>query len=130
LDGVGIWVIGDTGTLTVAQPAKTRRISTVSNWLSFLPVDELRVLLKTNGLKQGGAREDLTTRATLIAVATVRSFVLSYFKRRHERIEAIVSRRSRVIPARQHTLASADERLREFLLRAPANVAAIPRKKS
>jgi hypothetical protein len=129
-DGVGIWVMGDTGTVTLAKPTSSRRISTVLNWLSFLPVDELRLLLKSAGRKKNGTRADLIARANLLAVAAVRSFVLSYFKRRHERIKAIVSRRARLVSTRQQTFAGAEERLREFLLRAPANVAAIPRKKS
>lgn len=89
-DGVGIWVLSESGSFKVLKRAKTYKQVAHHSWLSFLPVDELRNLLATHGLQRSGTRETLTIRATGIARTHVRQYVLDFFKNKREaRIEKI-----------------------------------------
>lgn len=97
-DGVGVWVLAVDGSLKVLRKAKTHKQESHESWLSFLPVDELRVLLAAHGLKRTGTRDVLVTRASDIAIKNVRQYVLDFFKSRREqriaKINAVKSSRT------------------------------------
>lgn len=87
--GVGIWIIDAKGKLT---KHKRGRLGTIpkEKWLSFLPVDILRKLLKENNLRGVGDRGQLikSVRDNLDE-KLIRHFVLEYMKVRHLRIDRI-----------------------------------------
>lgn len=94
-EGVGIWALSEDGAVKVIRKAKTKKQNSHESWLSFLPVDELRLLLAQHRLQRTGDRDILVTRATAIHIKSVRQHVLDYFKNRREsRISGIIARRA------------------------------------
>lgn len=83
---IGIWSISDDGQLKSVRSAKVLPQTSTSSWLSFLPVDELRNLLRERRLPRAGRRCDLAEQAKQLPLKDVRSYVLSYLKRREDRI--------------------------------------------
>lgn len=89
-DGVGVWILLESGSFKVVKRAKTLKQVSHNSWLSFLPVDELRNLLAKHELQRSGTREALTIRASSIALTNVRQYVLDFFKNKREaRIQKI-----------------------------------------
>lgn len=127
--GVGIWSVDRTGEMLVVRRAMGQQQKSKKNWLSFVPVDELRLFLRAQGLKATGTRADMLESVAKVSLRQVREFVLSYLKRRELRIAAIKEKRIR---ARSSRLVEKTEekRLTEYLaqLAAPA-LKATPRRK-
>lgn len=124
---VGVWAVDERGQVNVVRRAKSRRILSRSSWLSFVPVDELRVLIKASGQKAIGTRQELMERAQFLPLRYVREYVLSYLKRRDKRIRDIVSRRAATQSNSAGLKFDVEERVRAFLANG-AHVKAIPRK--
>jgi len=80
---VGVLRVAANGEIRSVRPALTVQGHTAREWVTFLPVDELRALLRSTGLPVSGSRDILLTRADGLA----------YLKRRDERIAAIAARR-------------------------------------
>lgn len=88
-DGVGVWEVSDDGTLRIVRRARARSLPSKENWVSFLPVDELRTLLRMNELRAVGPRDELVQEIGSLSLKAVREYVLSYMKRREQRIHNI-----------------------------------------
>lgn len=84
---IGIWSVKKNGQLSVIRSAKSCQLPSIHHWLSFLPVDELKCLLKQQGLPTTGNRDKLLQTATFLSTRTARSYVLDFLKRREQRIE-------------------------------------------
>lgn len=110
---VGIWQIdGDGSIAIVRRPARKKSIARTI-WLSFLPVDEVRAILRQHELPVGGSRAELLARCADIRVETLRDFVLAYLKRRHLRVEQ--ARAARGIARPERVELATDARLKDFL---------------
>lgn len=104
-DGVGVWVLTADGIIKIQRRAKTYKQTSHQSWLSFLPVDEIRNLLATQGIHRSGTRDVLVARATVIDIKLVRQYVLDFFKnRREERIAKIVASKSERLHAKKPLL--------------------------
>ena len=126
---VGVLRVASNGTIRSVRPALTVRGHTAREWLTFLPVDELRNLLRLRGLPVSGSRDVLLTRSDAIEVGKIRAFVLAYLKRRDERIAAIAARRP---AAHRRTVGSSNanympDQVGAFLSSLPASTTATPR---
>lgn len=87
-EGVGIWALKRGGELHVIKRARSIPQKSRESWLSFLSVDELRLLMRSCDLTSTGDRQKLLNQANSIPLKKIRSHVLSYFKyRRPEKIE-------------------------------------------
>ncbi|WP_050872384.1 sce7726 family protein [Comamonas testosteroni] len=92
-ENVGIWLLTAAGSIKVLRRAKTQKQASHGTWLSFLPVDEIRLLLAEHHIPRAGTRDVLLTRASRIEVREVRLYVLDFFKNRREtRIAAKLAR--------------------------------------
>jgi len=83
---IGVWSIDTQNRISVIRYAKYKSLPSVINWLSFLPVDELRIFLRQQGIKAIGSREQLVHAAAKKSARVIRAFVLNYLKRRDQRI--------------------------------------------
>lgn len=84
---VGICLVDGKKVRLVRHPKKNS--IKMDYWLSHLPVDELRLMLRENAVPAKGNRAELVTFASKnLSVKPVREFVLRYFKRRDEKIRA------------------------------------------
>lgn len=126
---VGVLRIASNGSIRSVRPALTLQGHTAREWASFLPVDELRSLLRSQGKQVSGSRDLLLLRADAINVRKIREFVLEYFKRRDERIAAIKARRvaSNGHAVRLANVPSLPDDLGGFLLTLPSGLTATPR---
>ncbi len=125
---IGVWCVSDSGDLNVVRRAATKSSLRKDNWLSFLPVPELRALLRERGCKTVGDRPELVERAEKISLRAIRQYVLAYLKRRHKRIEGFISKRAAVrAPIAQGNRGPTYEQLVELLSAASTIGAAIPR---
>lgn len=83
---IGVWLIEDDGKIVIKRRSSRLKKSS-SEWLRHIPIDELRLLLKSKDLYIGGNREFLVKEAAQkICTKEIRDFVLSYFKRREDKI--------------------------------------------
>jgi hypothetical protein len=126
---VGVLRVASNGNIRSVRPALTVRGQTAREWGTFLPVDELRNLLRLHGLPVSGSRDLLLVRSDAIKVGKIRSFVLAYLKRRDERIAAITARRPAAHrrTAGSSSVHSAPDQLGAFLSTLPASMTATPR---
>lgn len=99
LNEVGIWTIRKDGSIRKVRKAKNLDQRSMGSWLSFLPVDELRKLLKLHGVKLGRHRYDLLASAADIPMKAIRKYVLDYLQRRDERIQERVGKKGQGRPA-------------------------------
>ncbi|MCO8613666.1 sce7726 family protein [Burkholderia multivorans] len=90
---VGVWEVTNAALVEV-QDAGTNEITDKAVWLSYLPVTELRGVLKQHAIRPIGLRPDLVEQAQQISVSDLRSYVLSYFKRRKKVIAKRADQRS------------------------------------
>jgi hypothetical protein len=90
---VGVWEVTNAALVEV-QDAGTNEITDKAVWLSYLPVTELRGVLKQHAIRPIGLRPDLIEQAQQISVSDLRSYVLSYFKRRKKVIAKRADQRS------------------------------------
>jgi len=125
-DGIGVWCIGADSNFRVAKKAKKQKPSK-EQWLSHLPVVELKGFLRENFLPRSGDRETLVGMALTRPLQVIRQYVIEYFKRREERISAIKEKRRLAIVDRPQK--SNDELLREYLstINMSRHIKAIPR---
>jgi len=93
LSEVGIWAIRKDGSIRKVRKAKSLDQCSTDSWLSFLPVDELRKLLKMHNMKLGRHRHDLLAAADNIPMKAIRKYVLDYLQRRDERIQERVGKK-------------------------------------
>jgi len=91
---VGIWSIGNDGGIETIRPPRPIAQESIDSWLSFLPVDELRVMLREFGMLSSGRRDELLVHASCLSLRRVRGYVLSYMKRREVRIARRLERAS------------------------------------
>ena len=124
---VGIWMMRVDGVIVKVRDAKTFRQECQESWLSFLPVDELRAFLRTQGLRISGNRSDLLGMCQALPMRTVRTYVLAFLKRRDERIKARREKSS----CSDESLLSEEARLSSFIQSIPATqLVPIPRVRS
>jgi hypothetical protein len=90
--GVGLWEATSSGNFAEHRVARNRKV-TKSNLLTFLPVDELRMLLRQQEKSSVGDRFTLLERANEVGYDAIRSYVLSFMKRRTARLEARIAER-------------------------------------
>lgn len=87
---VGVWVVAADGQFETLRRAGVNRMRK-EGWLTFLPVDVLRRLLREHKRSAVGIRSDLLKKASSISIAKVKSFVLQYLK--SERLTRVEARR-------------------------------------
>ena len=122
VDGVKARVPEHVGITTVSHALKLtnvrlpRRVDLpIEAWLSFIPIDELRKVVRANGLDASGGREQLVSRASTLSARNVREAALTYLKGRHARIEKLIEKKnSRRVTWTGRSHSPAIE-LREFL---------------
>lgn len=127
---VSIWSVNENGKITIVQRSKTQFLRSQVNWLSFLPVDELRTLLRKQGSNTVGNRSDLLNLAKHIPLDIVREYVLSYLKRRNIRIQSLVKKRAEKRSQIISNTVTDEIRLNSFIKNASEFTKAIPRFKS
>lgn len=92
---VGIYLVDGENVRSIRKAKKN--VIKIDNWFSHLPVDELRKLLKENAVHANGNRAELVNAASKhLLVKHVREFVLRYFKRRNEKIQAMKKKGNRL----------------------------------
>jgi hypothetical protein len=94
---VGIWSVDNQGQFTVVRRAQIQKIDCKDSWLSFLPVDELKFFLGAEGLRKSGDRPTLVSIANQLSLSLIREYVLSYLKRRNQRVANLVSKRQQTL---------------------------------
>jgi hypothetical protein len=125
---IGVWLIDSYGHMSIVRKAKAEQLPSIENWLSFLPVDELKKLLRNKGLRAMGNRSNLVDAASLLPVKSVRTYVLSFLKRRPVRIENLRAKK-----IEKQASSSADstkyhmKQLHDYIQSLPHSVSAIPR---
>ncbi len=72
--------------VTVVRPSCLLRGPRLEGWLSFLPVSELRRLLRSHDRPARGTREDLLVQAMTLSTAVVRAQVLASLRAREARL--------------------------------------------
>ena len=77
---VGVWLIHSNGEIEIIQSSQLLQISK-ERLLRFLPVKEVRALLKRNHQKSVSNRSQQEYSAESLAYADARSYVLNYLKR-------------------------------------------------
>lgn len=98
---VGIWIIDEQGKLKKLKRGRLTSISKES-WLSFLPVDVLRKLLKDNDLRSAGDRKNLINAAQdNLTEKLIRQYVLDFLKVRYLRIDKLKQLQAENIQARK-----------------------------
>ncbi|KIS58356.1 MULTISPECIES: sce7726 family protein [Burkholderia] len=129
---VGVWEVMDSGQLIVHRRATSRRVPK-SKLLTFLPVDELRSLVRATGQSVAGTRMDLLKSAQTVRYDSVREFVLRFMGRRMIRIQAKKQRRSdsaHAITALQQQRQDQEAKLASYLAKISeaGTIRAIPRR--
>jgi hypothetical protein len=127
---IGIWVVKDNGELSVVRLAKSTALTSVKNWLTFLPVDELRELLKQLKIKATGARENLMEAAANAPIRAARSYVLDFLHRRPQRLKKLREQRLK----NRSSLNTDDQklskqRLHQYIETLSLNAPAVPRRR-
>lgn len=113
---VGVFSVADSGQISIVRRAATQMITRKETWLSFLPVDEIRQLLRSHGVKSTGARGALVQAADRVPLSAMRDYVLAYLKRRDARVATLKAKRTAQLfgretrPAEDHA-----ERVDQFL---------------
>jgi hypothetical protein len=127
---VGVWTISECGNISVRQRAKVLKIARKDVWLSFLPVSEIKLLLKAHSIAVSGTREQLIDSASALDISLIRSYVLQCLKKREERIAALKEKRTRSAGQLQIDQQSHAKRLAIFIEQQQpmAPLKAIPRR--
>ncbi len=125
---VGIWLIDCDGRLSILRKAKAKKLPSIHNWLTFLPVDELSYLLKESGLRSTGNRTSLMEIASLLPLKMVRPYVLSFLKGRHIRVDKLKNKKlqQKVLPQANELRFSLNQ-LHEYINSVTCKASAIPR---
>ncbi len=126
---IGVWLIDSDGHLSVLRKAKAEKLPSIENWLSFLPVDELKKLLRDKGMRTTGNRSTLVAAASLLPIKSVRAYVLSFLKRRGERIDTLRAKKvEKQALSRSDSTRCYIKQLHDFIESLPHSVSAIPRR--
>jgi|Laugresbdmm110sn_1035088.scaffolds.fasta_scaffold12754_5 hypothetical protein len=126
---VGIWLIDCNGRLSILRKAKAKKLPSIHNWLTFLPVDELSNLLKESGRRSTGNRTSLMEIASLLPLKQVRSYVLIFLKRRHKRLDELREKKSqKKILTQEGSLNLSSTQLQDYINSSSCTVFAIPRR--
>lgn len=125
---VGIWLIDSDGHLSVLRRAKPAQLPSIENWLSFLPVDELKKLLKEHGLCATGNRSVLVQSAAQLTKKIVRSYVLTFLKRRDERLVNLRYKKNQMHLIQKDTTRITPEDLHEYVESLSRSLSAMPRR--
>jgi hypothetical protein len=83
---VGLWTVDAERGFKVVRPSCLLRGPRLEGWLSFLPVSELRRLLRSHDRPARGTREDLLVQAMTLSTAVVRAQVLASLRAREARL--------------------------------------------
>jgi hypothetical protein len=126
---VGVLRVSPDGEIKTVRSPKTLGGHAAKEWLSFLPVDEVRALLRGHGFLVAGTREVLLARAGQISISTIRAFVLAYLKRRDLRIASLVDSRAAKRQARRAAVVgvTAGARLDAMVAGMSPSITATPR---
>ena len=109
---VGICLVDGKKISSIRRPKKNAL--KVDYWLSHLPVDELRQMLRENAVSPKGNRAELVAAASEhISKKPVREFVLRYFKRRDGKIQAMKKKGSQA-ESRLPKVSINDELIRNY----------------
>ncbi len=122
---IGIWSIADDGKISIVRLAKRLPKLSSEKWLSFLPVDQLKVLLRSQGESISGPRHELVYAALTMSTRHVRCFVLSYLQRRDARIKVLVDKEKK--RARNVVPLNGEDHLTRFLKTISTGILPIPR---
>jgi hypothetical protein len=126
---IGIWLIHPDGNLSVLRKAKKEQTLSIKNWLSFLPVDELKKMLKNEGLSASGNRPLLVEAACLLPIKSVRAYVLTFLKRRDKRIDDLRSKKvEKQAYINENSIKSCSQKLHAYTESLPSSAKAIPRR--
>lgn len=126
---VGLWSVSPDGGISVVRNASTKMRLAKSSWLSFLPVDELRLLLREHGEKPAGSRDTLIQRAERLQVQVIRDYTLAFLKRRELRVEAIRKRYADQLTLTRTASVETDALRNVPLERAQVHATATPRRR-
>lgn len=121
-DDIGIWVVDSKGKFSLFRRSRRRAVDKLG-WLSFLPIDEMRALMRLHSLPTSGLKEDLISRGAGIPLRTVRQYAIDYLKRRHFRVGRLIEQRRAI------TVTNAKQELRPVPVEQLAETRAIPRRK-
>ena len=126
---VGIWLINSDGEISILRKAKAIQLPSVQNWLSFLPVDQLSILLKEYGLRSSGNRTSLLEAASLLPPKKVRAYVLNFLKSRHKIVDEIKKKKlHREVLDRANELKFGSTQLHDYINSLSCRASAIPRR--
>lgn len=125
---VGVWKVCSDGRIDVVKRSVRVDQKIKANWLSFLPVCELRCFLRLNSLPTSGCRDVLVSNAEKIALRKIRSHVLGYLKERGSKIGVDSKRKLGARSATTSFSADNDERIRAYLNSVGVVGGAIPRR--
>ncbi|WP_052689375.1 sce7726 family protein [Acinetobacter brisouii] len=86
---IGVWLIDESGQFTIKRRSNRQKLD-VNSWLTHLPVDELKNILRVHNVSLSGNREALIEKVKKHnSKMVIREFVLDYFKRRDEKISTL-----------------------------------------
>ncbi len=88
---VNVWKIDDFGNFTKIRSSTKINTLPKRQWLSFLPVDELKIFLRQEKIKSTGTRIQLLELAEKTPLSSIRSYVLTYLKRREQKLKNVTS---------------------------------------
>lgn len=127
---VGLWTVDAEHGFKVVRPPRLLRGQRLEDWLSFLPVPELRRLLRSHDRPAHGTRESLLIQASTLPKAVVRSQVLNSLRTREERLAPWRAQQGALAEARKRLPATStpEARLQDFLSRVPVPAQALARR--
>ncbi|SAK50656.1 hypothetical protein AWB80_01491 [Caballeronia pedi] len=128
---VGLWEATASGDLNEHRSARSRRVIK-SNLLTFLPVDELRQLLRRHDQCSTGDRGSLICHANKLDHETIRIYVLEFMRRRTARLESKRKTNPLQVHGQERVTQSMESNLQRFLLQAQTtgSTTATPRRLS
>jgi hypothetical protein len=129
--GIGILTVSEDGELKEVRRAKLGKISK-SAWLDYLPVSELRKLLKIHGFSspRAGDRKSIREICMRISREHIRAYALDYVKSRDQRNAALRAAVSEKVMLRRAQQETAQRAVYDWVSNLPTigQLKAIPRK--
>ena len=116
---VGLWTVDAERGVKVVRPSRLLRGQRLEDWLSFLPVSELRRLLRSHDRSAHGTREALLVQAMTLPKAVVRAQVLNSLRGREDRLAPRRAQQSALtdVPLQGIVPPTPEARLQAFLSR-------------
>ncbi|PKF33375.1 sce7726 family protein [Acinetobacter proteolyticus] len=106
---IGVWLIDDNGKIIIKRRSNKQKLG-MTSWLTHLPVDELKKILRTRAAPLSGNREVLLERIKAeFSKSEIREFVLIYFKNRNEKITRLKKLKQNLKTMSPKTLDTANE---------------------